>query len=58
MWPINDLSTSLFVEIYYNEYMKTGLSFKALQNTRKIFIETYPEFNHPYYWAAFTQFGI
>tara|TARA_Y100001980_G_C14551594_1_gene335059 strand:+ start:416 stop:3193 length:2778 start_codon:yes stop_codon:yes gene_type:complete len=58
MWPINDLSTSLFVEIYYNEYMKTGLSFKALQNTRKIFIETYPEYNHPYYWAAFTQFGI
>ena len=58
MWPINDLSTSLFVEIYYNEYMKTGLSFKALQNTRKIFIENYPEYNHPYYWAAFTQFGI
>tara|TARA_Y100000768_G_scaffold73568_1_gene51883 strand:- start:2291 stop:5107 length:2817 start_codon:yes stop_codon:yes gene_type:complete len=58
MWPIDDLTTSLFVEIYYSEYLKTGLSFKALQNTRKIFIETYPEYNHPYYWAAFTQFGI
>lgn len=58
LWLIEDEASAKFVELYYDEYLKTGFSVYALNNARKKFIEKYPEYNHPYYWAAFAHFGV
>ena len=58
LWLIDDKATSLFVDIYYDQYLKIGSSSYALNEARKIFIEQYPEYSHPYYWAGFAHFGI
>ena len=58
LWVIEDEASAKFVELYYDEYLKTGFSVYALNNARIKFIEKYPEYAHPYYWAAFAHFGV
>jgi CHAT domain-containing protein len=58
LWVIDDKASSLFVDIYYEEYLKTGFSVYALNQARIRFIEKYPQYAHPYYWAAFAHFGV
>ena len=58
LWVIDDRATSIFVDIYYDELRKLGTSIFALQRARKKFVKNYPEYNHPYYWAAFAHYGF
>lgn len=58
LWPINDCSTSAIMEQFY-QYLKKGQSKnEALQNAKLSYLSTASkEERHPYYWAAFVQFG-
>lgn len=58
LWLVDDEATSKFVEIFYDEYLLNALVPVALRNTRLKFVELYPEFSHPYYWAAFSSIGF
>ena len=58
LWVIDDKATSIFVDIYYDELRRVGTSIFALQRARKYFIKNYPEYSHPYYWAAFAHYGF
>jgi CHAT domain-containing protein len=50
LWKISDEATAVFMEAFYNSYLKgvtTGYAYRhAIAETRK----TYP---HPYFWGAF-----
>ena len=57
LWSIDDKITYYFMIEYYNELKKLGNSSLALNNAKKIFINKYPEYNSPHYWAAFVHYG-
>ena len=58
MWIIDDKATSLFVELFYKTYMLFPSPSMALYQAKVDFLELYPQYSHPYYWAGFINFGI
>ena len=52
MWKVNDRSTALFmIELY--ESIAEGYSYRESLRLAKLAMLENPQFNHPYYWAAF-----
>lgn len=57
LWSIGDESTQVFMKIFLTK-IKEGLEpYKALNETKKIFRKENPEYNSPFYWAAFVLYG-
>ena len=46
-----------FTEIFYLALEMTKVPSQALTLTKKAFVEEYPEYSNPYYWAGFVQYG-
>lgn len=58
LWSVNDCATSKFVVQFYKNLLKGMEKDEALQQTKFDFLETADlAQSHPYYWAAFVQFG-
>jgi len=57
-WAIDDCSTSRIMSAYYESLREGNKKSEALRQAKIRFLETAdPETSHPYYWAAFLQFG-
>ena len=62
LWKVNDESTSVFMQEFYNTYkLNEGriTKIQALQESQIKFIskKTKSKFSHPHYWAPFILFG-
>jgi CHAT domain-containing protein len=64
LWPVNDLSTMLLIERFYQRHLQAGEDFpSALRHAQRWLRSvtagepTQRPFAHPYYWAAFTFAG-
>ena len=58
LWEIDDKATSVFSGIYYEMLMIDPLyPDLALTEAKIKFIERYPEYDSPHYWAAFVNYG-
>ena len=57
LWQIEDKPASLFTEIFYTYYKDNPLNVGfALAETKAKFVNTYPEYQSPHYWAAFVAY--
>ncbi|GAP98751.1 CHAT domain-containing protein [Leptolyngbya sp. NIES-2104] len=57
LWMVNDRSTASFVTQFYQGLIRDRLSrAEAVRQAQLALLKT-PEYNHPYYWAAFTLIG-
>jgi CHAT domain-containing protein len=57
LWTVNDQSTAQFVTQFYQGLTRTQLTrAEAVRQAQLSLLKT-AEFNHPYYWAAFTLIG-
>lgn len=54
LWDVHDQSTSLLMQHFYQEYMRTGHMAFALQHTMQELRRQNP---HPYFWAPFVLVG-
>ena len=60
MWPVNDEVTVKFVEIFYEIlFAEDNINHVAysLAEAKMKFIERYPEYSHPHFWAGFAVYG-
>lgn len=58
LWPVNDCSTSSIMNYFYKNLAKGQNKKLALRDARLTYLETTNKLErHPYYWAAFVQFG-
>ena len=59
LWKIDDKATFYFMKELYDSintyFYNTPL---AVSNAKRNFILKYPEYNHPYYWAGFSNYGF
>lgn len=57
LWMVNDRSTASFVTQFYQGLIRDRLSrAEAVRQAQLALLKTL-EYNHPYYWAAFTLIG-
>ncbi|MDC0878706.1 CHAT domain-containing protein [Candidatus Marinimicrobia bacterium] len=57
LWQIEDKPASLFSEMFYTYFKANPLDVGyALAETKINFINTYPEYDSPHYWAAFVVY--
>lgn len=56
LWAVDDKATYLFMLEYYS-FLEMYTSSKALIKSKQSFIMKYPQYQHPYYWAAFVHYG-
>jgi CHAT domain-containing protein/tetratricopeptide (TPR) repeat protein len=56
-WDVDSVSTRIFMEEFY-KYLTTGRSPAAALGLTAEAIRARSESQHPYYWAAFTAFGL
>lgn len=52
LWKVDDLATSYFMNILYEEFVETGSKREAFNKAQK---KTREKFKDPYYWAAFVM---
>ena len=59
LWSVDDCATSDIMIAFYKELLAGKTKVAALQNAKINYLNTVPDKSlaHPYYWAAFTQFG-
>ncbi|QCK16636.1 CHAT domain-containing protein [Mangrovivirga cuniculi] len=59
LWKINDRSTSVIMEYFYEELEDGKTKDVALKNAKLRYLESTsdPALKHPYYWAAFVSSG-
>ena len=58
LWAIDDCSTSEMMNYYYQNLVNFQAKDVALQQAKTTFLQKADkELAHPYYWAAFLQFG-
>ncbi|MBI3844783.1 MAG: CHAT domain-containing protein [Planctomycetes bacterium] len=57
LWRIDDRATRIFMEEFYAGLSRGEAPGKALRNTKNLF-RTSKEFSSPFYWAAFTLWGV
>ncbi|MEM1002804.1 MAG: CHAT domain-containing protein, partial [Bacteroidota bacterium] len=58
LWSVDDCSTSKIMELYYQQLHQGQEKPIALKQAKQEFLKTADvERAHPYYWAAFLQFG-
>jgi CHAT domain-containing protein/Tfp pilus assembly protein PilF len=56
LWKVNDTSTSILMEEFYNQLKNGQSKAKALRNAQIKLIQT-NKFKNPYYWAPFILIG-
>jgi CHAT domain-containing protein len=55
LWEVDDTSTSLLMQQFY-KHLQTMTKVDALRQAMAD-VSSYPEFEHPFYWAAFVLYG-
>jgi len=55
LWEVDDVSTSLLMQQFY-KYLQTMPKAEALRRAMAD-VSAKPEFEHPFYWAAFVLYG-
>ena len=55
-WNVDSAATKEFMELFYQHLLGGEIAIEALRNAREK-LRTYEATKHPYYWAAFTEFG-
>ncbi len=55
LWQIDDQSTSIFFEDFYNNLEHFTMA-ESL-NRAQLSLKSKPKYKHPYYWAPFTYYG-
>jgi len=55
LWEVNDRSTSLFMEYFYQFLAEGASKSSALKQAKLKMIQS--KYNHPFYWAPFILFG-
>lgn len=58
LWSINDQSSSFIIKEFYKELKKGKRKDEALRQAKLTYLaQADPEYQHPYYWAAFVAMG-
>lgn len=58
LWSINDQSSSFIMKEFYKELKKGKRKDEALRQAKLTYLDQAdPEYQHPYYWAAFVAMG-
>lgn len=59
LWSVNDISTSIFMEGFYQNLGRGEQNIEALSATKRAFIngDYGLEYQNPYYWAPLIHFG-
>lgn len=55
-WSVSDASTTLLMLRFYQAFLEVGAS-EALRQAQ-LALAQHPTFGHPYFWAAFSPWGI
>jgi CHAT domain-containing protein len=55
-WNVDSEATRQFMELFYQNLLKGKTTAEALKNAEEG-LRAKGDTNHPYYWAAFTEFG-
>ena len=56
-WNIDSVETKEFMDQFYSALMQNGNALEALKSAESI-VRKKQNTEHPYYWAAFTEFGV
>jgi tetratricopeptide (TPR) repeat protein len=56
LWPVDDLATAQFMQIFYRQLARGETAGRALCEARNLFRQN-PETAHPFYWAGFILVG-
>ena len=58
LWSVDDRSTALLMQKFYTYLKDEGMGkAEALQKAQSWLRKEYPEYSHPYFWAAFSLTG-
>ena len=55
-WNVDSEATRQFMELFYQDLLKGKTTAEALKNAKEG-LRAREDMKHPYYWAAFTEFG-
>lgn len=58
LWKIDDLATTELMQIFYQEYLGTGLPVAESLNVAKIKLSSNLRWRDPHYWAGFQLSGV
>ena len=53
LWKVSDTATDLYMQRYYENYMRQGLSSVAAAQAAARVMMSDPKYGHPFYWAGF-----
>jgi CHAT domain-containing protein len=56
-WKVDDVSTSVLFDVFYENYQAGYSPAQALQRATHE-VRKNPEWQHPYYWASFKVYGL
>ncbi len=56
-WNVDSEATRQFMELFYQDLLKGKTTAEALKNAEEG-LRAREDTKHPYYWAAFTEFGV
>ena len=57
LWGVDDKSTAILMKNFYTNWLTKGMSKPAALRQAQLDLKAIPEYNHPYYWAAFEIIG-
>ena len=53
LWKVSDTATDTYMQRYYENYMRHGLSSVAAAQAAARVMMSDPKYSHPFYWAGF-----
>jgi CHAT domain-containing protein len=57
LWKVDDTATAAMMAQYYSLLLQDKGRAEALRLAQRWIRQTHPEWQHPYYWAAFVASG-
>ncbi|AFZ03083.1 CHAT domain-containing protein [Calothrix sp. PCC 6303] len=57
LWTVNDTSTTLLMQEFYNHLLSQKLTKSAALRQAQLYLLQQPEFKHPFHWASFIMVG-
>ncbi len=57
LWKVDDAATAEFMTQFYRLMLQDDLTPAEALNATQRYMQEHPDWNHPYYWAAFTLQG-
>ncbi len=57
LWSVDDRSTSLLMERFYENWVKKNMSKSASLRDAQIYLRSMPEYRNPFFWGAFQLTG-